>query len=413
MISPLTRLPDGTVKQINPFTGTEVWTVPGRGNRPLTPPGSAHQRLNPTDHGQYCAFCEGRLLETPPEKARRVRTQHGWETLRGVTAEQLGDTRAEFRLIPNLFEIVSLDYWRHNHGFELGRDELARRHAYLATPGGRDHVLGLVERHRNNGLVHAGDDQIVRDSILGGFHDVIVGRRHHVDGAHCDDELASSSTLTPDEHHQYIDFTMEAMKALYAANEHVRNVVVFQNWLRPAGASFDHLHKQLVAIDEYGRWREAEIFRLGHTPDLFSRFGLDLVHSHGLVVASNDHAVAFAGIGHRYPSLEVWSRRLDADPWNAGDDEIRDFSDLLHACHAASGPTVPCNEEWHYRPPTLDREIPMRVVLKWRISTPAGFEGGSRIYVNTIDPWTLAERARTALTVLAAADGIAPSIQIG
>ena len=132
-----------------------------------------------------------------------------------------------------------------------------------------------------------------------------------------------------------------------------------------------------------------------------------------MVVASNDHAVAFAGIGHRYPSLEVWSRRLDADPWNAGDDEIRDFSDLLHACHAASGPTVPCNEEWHYRPPTLDREIPMRVVLKWRISTPAGFEGGSRIYVNTIDPWTLAERARTALTVLAAADGIAPSIQIG
>ncbi|WP_300078586.1 DUF4921 family protein, partial [Propioniciclava sp.] len=22
---------DGTVKQLNPFTGTEVWTVPGRG----------------------------------------------------------------------------------------------------------------------------------------------------------------------------------------------------------------------------------------------------------------------------------------------------------------------------------------------------------------------------------------------
>ena len=31
----LMRMPDGTVKQINPFTGTEVWTVPGRGHRPL------------------------------------------------------------------------------------------------------------------------------------------------------------------------------------------------------------------------------------------------------------------------------------------------------------------------------------------------------------------------------------------
>ncbi len=30
----LLRMPDGTVKQVNPFTGTQVWTVPGRGNRP-------------------------------------------------------------------------------------------------------------------------------------------------------------------------------------------------------------------------------------------------------------------------------------------------------------------------------------------------------------------------------------------
>ena len=28
-------MPDGTVKQINPFTGTEVWAVPGRGSKPL------------------------------------------------------------------------------------------------------------------------------------------------------------------------------------------------------------------------------------------------------------------------------------------------------------------------------------------------------------------------------------------
>ena len=32
------ELRDGTIKQVNPFTGTEVWTVPGRGNRPLGVP---------------------------------------------------------------------------------------------------------------------------------------------------------------------------------------------------------------------------------------------------------------------------------------------------------------------------------------------------------------------------------------
>ena len=29
-------MPDGTIKQINPFSRTEVWTVPGRGNKPDT-----------------------------------------------------------------------------------------------------------------------------------------------------------------------------------------------------------------------------------------------------------------------------------------------------------------------------------------------------------------------------------------
>jgi Domain of unknown function (DUF4921) len=28
---PLTRLPDGTIKQVNPFTGTKVWTLPPNG----------------------------------------------------------------------------------------------------------------------------------------------------------------------------------------------------------------------------------------------------------------------------------------------------------------------------------------------------------------------------------------------
>jgi hypothetical protein len=41
--------------------------------------------------------------------------------------------------------------------------------------------------------------------------------------------------------------------------------------------------------------------------------------------------------------------------------------------------------------------MPLRVVVKWRISTLAGFEGGTKINVNTIDPWTMRERAVTAL----------------
>ena len=69
----LRRLCDGTVKQLSPFTGTEVWTVPGRANRPLRLPQVEVRPLTPHMHTHTCAFCSGRYLETPPEYARIVR----------------------------------------------------------------------------------------------------------------------------------------------------------------------------------------------------------------------------------------------------------------------------------------------------------------------------------------------------
>lgn len=30
------QMKDDTIKQINPFTGTEVWTVPGRASKPIS-----------------------------------------------------------------------------------------------------------------------------------------------------------------------------------------------------------------------------------------------------------------------------------------------------------------------------------------------------------------------------------------
>jgi hypothetical protein len=57
--------------------------------------------------------------------------------------------------------------------------------------------------------------------------------------------------------------------------------------------------------------------------------------------------------------------------------------------------------------------MPWRIVLKWRISNPAGFEGGTKIYVNTIDPWELRRRAVAELHRLREQGRIADSIRIG
>jgi galactose-1-phosphate uridylyltransferase len=187
-------------------------------------------------------------------------------------------------------------------------------------------------------------------------------------------------------------FTVESTAALFDLNRYARYVAVFQNWLRPAGASFDHLHKQLVAIDERGAQHELAMERLRGNANIYNEYGVNYAAYKNLVIAENDHAVAFAGFGHRYPTIEIYSKSEAPDPWNHTAQELRAVSDLVHAMHAASGVAVPCNEEWHYRPIDTDLAMPWRVMLKWRNSTIAGFEGATKIYLNTIDPYALRDR---------------------
>ncbi|MGC3955002.1 MAG: DUF4921 family protein [Propionicimonas sp.] len=397
----LTQMVDGTVKQLNPFTGTEVWTVAGRGNRPLGSHLPDPVPLDATQHGRHCAFCEHRYAETPPEKSRIVRHHDGhWETRYRTPAEEMHSTRAEFRRIPNLFEILSYDYWHQNYGYVLPPLVHDRKEAYLASPAGRAHVLAVVKaKLRAGGRT---DQQIealgeegqleAASGFFGGGHDVIVARRHFVDGATDNTQLASSGTLTPDEHERFISYSAESARALFELNRYARYVAVFQNWLRPAGASFDHLHKQLVAIDQRGTQQEQAIARVRANPNIFNEAGPNYAAYRNLVIAENDHAIAFAGFGHRYPTIEIYSKSEQCNPWEHSPEELRAMSDLIHAMHAATGVAVPCNEEWHYRPIDTDLAMPWRVMLKWRVSTVAGFEGATKIYLNTVDPYAIRDK---------------------
>ncbi|HMT49199.1 DUF4921 family protein [Dietzia sp. UBA5065] len=408
---------DGTVKQINPFTGTEVWTVPGRGNRPIDLAPDRVAAVDPGAPEAHCAFCVTRLRETTPEKSRLVRDGDGdgWTVLDEVPADDLDATTPEFRLFGNLFEIVSLDYWKAVHGYRISERAAAHQVAYLASAAGAEHVRALV---RARIAAAQGDPAAVdsmdaatlarhSESFFGGCHDVVVARRHLTDGATRTDRHASSGSLTPAEHERFIDFSVRAMRGLYRDNPHARYVSVFQNWLKPAGASFAHLHKQLVAIDEIPVKTGRELVALTREPDLYNALGVDHAAAEGLVLAANEHAVAVVGVGHRYPALVIYSRSAASEPWEHTPEELRGVSDLVHACHAATGPLVPCNEEWHTRPPGVGVAMPWRIVLKWRISNPAGFEGSTGIYINTIDPWALRERVASRLSGLRAEGRIA------
>lgn len=412
----LMRMADGTIKQVNPFTGTEVWTVPGRANRPLGISPSVPKVLDHSKLDSYCVFCSKQYLDTPPEKARLVKIDNKYITLRNLLADEIFDTVAEFRRLPNLFEIISFDYWKRNFGYRLPELAEQHKHKYLASEAGRQHVLRMSEQR----LKAAGFDESAwermstgerlqfADAFFGGGHELIVYRYHYVNGANYDNQLASSGTMDVEEHYQYIRFTIDAMRDIYLNNRYIRYVAVFQNWLKPAGASFDHLHKQLVAIDERGAQNEMEIERIRSNPNLYNEAAVNFAVYRNLVVAENDHAIAYAGFGHLFPTLEIFSKSERSQPWNHSPEELRNMSDLIHACHAATGSDIPCNEEWYCKPPDVDVPMPWRVLIKWRVSTPAGFEGGTKIYVNTIDPDNLHKRVTQRLYQLREQGLIAP-----
>jgi galactose-1-phosphate uridylyltransferase len=394
-------MPDGTVKQLNPFTGTEVWAVPGRRSKPITNeiPVTA-KRLEAHNPEDYCSFCPPRYTETPPEKSRLVRHNDRWERMDTLAPDRYFETTAEFRRVGNMFEIVTLDYWRKNYAFKMNAARQKWREDYLANPAGLKHITEIIHyKLRQEGRT---DEQIEKmpltekfalaDAFFGGGHELIIAKRHYRAGAEYDTEMFSSGEMTVDEHFHYFRLTVDALLDIVYTNKYVRYISVFQNWLRPAGASFDHLHKQIVALDEWGASIENQIRMLRDDPNVFNQFGANFAAHHNLIFAENDYAIALAGIGHRYPTIEIYSRAQSGRPYEHADEEIRGISDLVHAIHAAMGSQISCNEEWYYTPIDAVYKMPWHVMIKWRVNVPAGFEGGTSIFINPMTPIELRDR---------------------
>jgi galactose-1-phosphate uridylyltransferase len=394
-------MPDGTVKQVNPFTGTEVWAVPGRRTRPLTNESAVGAKpLEVRTPENYCSFCSPRYFETPPEKSRLVRANDQWQKIDFLAPDRYNDTNAEFRRTGNMFEIVTLDYWRKNYAYKMTANRLRWKEEYLANPSGLKHITDIIHyKMRQEGKT---DEQIekipmteklaIADAFFGGGHELIIARRHYKENAQTTFDLFSSGEMNIDEHFRYFKFTIDAVQDVILNNRYVRYVSVFQNWLRAAGASFDHLHKQLVALDEWGTSIENQIHMLREDPNVYNQYGANFAAHYNLVFAENDYAIAFAGIGHRSPTIEIYSRSMAGRPYEHTDEEIHGMSNLVHAIHAAMGTQISCNEEWYYTPVDAIYKMPWHVLIKWRINVPAGFEGGTSIYINPMTPIELRDK---------------------
>jgi galactose-1-phosphate uridylyltransferase len=396
-----TIMPDGTVKQLNPFTGTEVWAVAGRRSKPISneAPATA-KKLELHSPEDYCSFCPPRYFETAPEKSRLVHSDGVWERIDLLPPDRYFETTAEFRRTGNMFEIVTLEYWRKNYAYKIPAMRLKWREDYLANSAGLNHITDIVhfKLHREGKT----DEQIEKmplaeklamaDAFFGGCNEMIIAKKHYKDGATLDTDLYSSGEMTEEEHYWYFKLTVDAIRDITINNRYVRYISVFQNWLRSAGASFDHLHKQLVSLDEWGASIQSQIKMLREDANVYNDYGVNFAAHHNLVFAENDFAIAYAGIGHRYPTIEIYTRSQAGRPSEHTDEEIRGVSNIVHAVHAAMGSQISCNEEWYYTPIDAIYKMPWHVLIKWRVTVTAGFEGGTSIFINPMTPIELRDK---------------------
>jgi galactose-1-phosphate uridylyltransferase len=413
---------DGTVKQVNPFTGVEVWTVPERGKKALAdaerPPESLPlQRQDPEAH---CSFCRARLFETAPEKARVVRRGDSYQILPHVSPSDLAAEAPVFRRVSNLFEIVSIDYWRRNYGYKLSARNHAWKQSYVANPDGLRHINDILAyKLRRGGRSDAEIDALLHeeklaatDAFFGGGHELIIGPRHYREDATGTADLYSTGDMSDEEHYQYFRFIIHAMMDIVDNNRYVRYISVFKNWLRPAGATFDHLHTQIVAIDEWGAAIERQIKMIVEDKNVFNTYGPNFAAQHDLIFAENEQALALVGIGHRYPTIEIYSKSVNARPHEHTEQETRGISDLVRAVHAAVGPHVSVNEEWYYTPFDSIFKMPWHINIKLRINVPAGFEGGTSIFINPLPLHDLRDRIVPELFRLRGGGRVSPAIRI-
>jgi len=385
----LTKMLDGTEKQINPFTGREVWTIPGRNKKPTYNSIKTESKpLIKTKTEKFCNFCASNYKNTPPEKARLVKKE---TCVHASTNRIFSKEVADFRRIPNLFEIVTTDYWKKNYNYKLSRSNKLWKSQYLSTKKGLEHVINVVDLKLkisgvNPSSVSKDKKLVMADAFFGGSHELIVAKKHFTSKAKTTIDFCSSGELSPLEHWSYFSFTVKAMEDMYTQNRYIRYVSVFQNWLKDAGASFDHLHKQLVALDEWGTSVEQELTLAKHNPNMYNDLAANFAIYNNLILAENEYAIAFIDIGHIYPSIAIYSKSNHLRPEDHDLLELKSISDLVHAIHAASKNSIACNEEWYYTPKDSVTPMPWHILIKWRINTPAGFEGATKIFINPIAP---------------------------
>ncbi|MGL4394341.1 MAG: DUF4921 family protein [Brevinema sp.] len=360
--------------------------------------------LKPQYLEDYCAFCIGNIDQATPEKFRISRACDG--SLKRKELCRLDRCQNEtvlFRRQANLFEILSFDYWKKSYQIDSSPQELSQIQKDLSNPLHRDFLKKIIQlkNSRLNKTIDLSNEELLIEEckpLYSGFHELLTSGSHF-SSEHIDGRLFSSASMSVDEHRISYLMLSETMQDMIARNKYIKFISIFQNWMYAAGASFSHWHKQILAIDFWGRPldREKELFQ--NNPRIYEEFAIHTALEHDLTIAENEHAVAYLEVGAKSGFITICSKSSHLRPFEHSEAEISAMSDLAHAIATCIGDVTPYNEEWYYTP--LDAEefvTPWRIVFNIRSTVSAGFENITQKIICADSASNLARKLRGLLS---------------
>ncbi|MGH2992397.1 MAG: galactose-1-phosphate uridylyltransferase [Solirubrobacterales bacterium] len=343
--------------RIDQLTGLRTVLAPGRAERP----DAFTEALIPqsADDGE-CPFCEGREDRTPPE-VEAMRPGGGEPNSPGWTT----------RVVPNLYPVLSdSDETEGPRGVDSG----------LTSPADPLRASSRVA-----------EPDLFAASPAAGAHEVIVNTPRHV---------ASLVELDEDSFAAAIDAWRERIRA-HAGDAAYSHLIVNEG--PAAGASLEHTHAQLYALDFVPTVvaRERERFTAYHErtagAHLLEDVAAEEVRRAERLVAIDDEALLVAPWASRSPfELRVIPRR----PAPCFEDEGAAGTGMIHTALGALARlfgSAPQLNLWVRTAPRDVEEFHWHVDILPRLTVRAGFEMGTGIEVNVYPPERAAEDLRRVL----------------
>ncbi len=400
MIPYIIKEPSGIERYYNPFLDVHSFFSPDRRTNILanTPSPKATSTHSLPKDECYCDFCIGRLDQATPEKTISFYKQDSIKYLDYPTFLDCQQKEILFRRQGNLFEIINYKYWQQKYNIQTPSDDIARisdMYQDEQTRSFLQHLLSLKYAKMSVSLDEKTISQQQTDceAFYSGFHELLTSGRHFDKNT-----LQLFHSGTQQEHRVAMTMLINIIKDMTQRNPHISFVTVFQNWLAKAGASFEHWHKQILAVDFWGQILEREAILHKQNPNIYKDFVHEIITQEDLLIAENSHAIAYAETGGKMGRIVICSKSDYLRPHEHTLEEIYCMSDLTHAIVNTLPISTPYNEEWFYTPFNQEAfKTPWRIVIDLRLGVCAGFENITQILINPLSIKEVAHTIRESL----------------